>query len=86
MKSKISNQDLYSWCLEQASDRYCGTLSQDKIDKLNQQEFPWTYYENELDKLGYHWKKNNPNGLRVLSLFIFITVGQNVLSKIFVIL
>lgn len=55
---------LFTWCLEQASERYCGTLSQARIDILNSIEFPWAYYENELDKLGYHWKKNNPNGVR----------------------
>jgi|GEM_PF-3765881 hypothetical protein len=64
MSKKTDNQKLYTWCLEQASDRYCGTLSQEKIDKLNSMDFPWAYYEDELDKLGYHWKKNNPDGIR----------------------
>lgn len=61
-------QQLYEWCLEQASARYQGKLSQDKIDKLNSLEFPWEYYEEELDKLGYHWKKNNPDGIRYKEL------------------
>lgn len=56
--------DLHTWCLEQASARYMGTLPQDKIDKLNSLNFPWEHYEEELDKLGYHWEKNNPNGIR----------------------
>lgn len=57
-------EGIYVWCLEQASDRYKGILSQDKIEKLNSIEFDWEYYENELDMLGYNWKKNNPNGIR----------------------
>ena len=55
---------LYNWCLDQAAARYMGALSQDKIEKLNALEFPWAYYEEELDKLGFHWNKNNPDGVR----------------------
>lgn len=61
---KISKQELYTWCLEQASARFMGTLSQDKIDKLNELNFPWEIYEEELDNLGYAWELNNPNGIR----------------------
>jgi len=52
-------EKLYIWCLEQASARFMGTLSQDKIDKLDSLDFPWDYYERELDKLGFDWKKNS---------------------------
>lgn len=62
--SEESLNGLYNWCLEQASDRYRGLLSEEQIDKLNSIDFPWGYYEEELDKLGYHWQKNNPNGKR----------------------
>ena len=58
------NGELYVWCLEQASARYQGILSQEKIDKLNSIGFDWVYYENALDEIGYSWKSNNPNGLR----------------------
>lgn len=61
---KSNKSDLYAWCLEQASERYRGTLSKEKQDKLNDIQFDWNHYENELDKLGYHWKKNNPTGVR----------------------
>ena len=61
---KISERELYLWCLQQAADRYMGTLSQDKIDLLNDELFPWGYYEEQLDKMGFDWKKNNPNGKR----------------------
>lgn len=56
--------DLYNWCLEQAAMRFMGKLSQEQIDKLNSINFPWAYYEQELDNLGFHWAKNNPNGKR----------------------
>ncbi len=68
IKAFFEEQSLYAWCLEQASDRYRGELAQEKIDKLDSIGFPWAYYENELDKLGYHWKKNNPNGVRYKDL------------------
>lgn len=58
--TKKEQQDLYIWCLEQASERYRGTLSTEKIDKLNAMNFSWEYYEKELDKLGFDWKKNVP--------------------------
>lgn len=58
------NNKLYKWCLEQASQRYCGMLEQDKIEKLNSIGFDWVYWENELDKFGYCWELNNPNGVR----------------------
>ena len=64
MIEKLNENELYNWCLEQAAARFMGTLSQDKIDKLNSLEFPWAYYEEELDKLGFHWRKNNPQGVR----------------------
>jgi hypothetical protein len=65
-KTMTTNEEnmLYVWCLEQASARYKEILSQEKIDELNSVGFPWAFYENELDKLGYHWKKNNPKGKR----------------------
>jgi len=50
--------NLYAWCLTQAADRYMGTLSQEKIDKLNSVNFSWEHYESELDKLGFDWEKN----------------------------
>ncbi len=58
------NKQLFDWCLEQAHARYTGQLTQDQLNKLNGIDFPWAYYENELDKLGYSWKKNNPDGKR----------------------
>lgn len=60
----MNSQDLYNWCLEQASARYCNQLTEEQLKKLNDIDFPWAYYEDELDKLGYHWKKNNPTGIR----------------------
>lgn len=64
-KDKIQDyKELFDWCLEQAAARYMGKLSQEKIDKLNSIGFPWDYYEEELDKLGFHWEKNNPQGKR----------------------
>ncbi len=57
-------QALFNWCLEQASARYMGLLSQEQIDKLNSLEFPWSHFEEELDKLGYSWNRNNPTGVR----------------------
>jgi hypothetical protein len=62
--STMEDEKLYIWCLEQVSERYMGTLSQEKIDKLNNINFPWDYYEEELDQLGYDWEKNNPDGVR----------------------
>lgn len=41
--TKKEQQDLYIWCLEQASERYRGTLSTEKIDKLNAMNFSWEY-------------------------------------------
>jgi hypothetical protein len=58
------DQEIYDWCLEQAANRFMGKLSQAKIDKLNSIEFPWAHYEEELDKLGFYWEKNNPDGVR----------------------
>jgi hypothetical protein len=58
----VKKDDLFNWCLEQAAAKYMGTLDQEKIDKLNALEFPWSYYEEELDKLGFHWAKNSPTG------------------------
>lgn len=63
-EEKTEQDKLYDWCLEQASARFMGLLSQEQIDKLNSTDFPWAYYEEELDKLGYNWKKNNPKGVR----------------------
>lgn len=59
-----NNQELYEWCLDQAIDRYMGTLSEEQFNLLQAIEFPWGYYEDELDKLGFNWAKNNPNGVR----------------------
>ncbi len=64
MENKFKEDELYIWCLEQASARFMGIVPQEKIDKLNSLEFPWAYYEDEFDKLGYHWEKNNPQGVR----------------------
>ena len=65
LKEDTTEEDkLYNWCLEQASARFMGLLSQEQIDKLNSTGFDWVYYENELDNLGYHWKKNKPKGVR----------------------
>ncbi len=61
-----NQQALFDWCLLQASERYMGHLSVDQVDKLNSIGFPWAYYEEELDKLGYDWKRNNPTGVRVM--------------------
>lgn len=58
----VKKEDLFDWCLEQVAARYMETLDQDKIDKLNSIEFPWEYYEDELDKLGFNWEKNSPTG------------------------
>jgi hypothetical protein len=63
-KNVGKKEKLFDWCLEQASLRFMGKLPQDKIDKLNSIEFPWAYYEEELDKLGYNWERNNPSGVR----------------------
>jgi len=41
--TKKEQQDLYIWCLEQASEQYRGTLSTEKIDKLNAMNFSWEY-------------------------------------------
>lgn len=60
---KKENPSLYNWCLEQAAARYMGQLTQRQIDLLNAENFPWDYYENELDKLGCDWKMNNPDGV-----------------------
>lgn len=57
-------EDLYNWCLKQAAERYEVVLTEEKFQKLESLQFPWAYYENELDKFGYFWKKNNPNGVR----------------------
>ncbi len=64
MAKKTQEERLYEWCLEQASARYMGLLSPEQEDKLNSIDFPWAFYEEELDKLGYSWKKNNPDGVR----------------------
>lgn len=55
---------LFDWCLEQASARYMDLLTPAQFEKLQGLGFPWEYYEDHLDKLGYHWKKNNPEGVR----------------------
>ena len=47
---KNKRDNLYAWCCMQASDRLTGTLSQDRIDKLDSIGFDWKYYENELFK------------------------------------
>lgn len=65
---KKNNQALYTWCLENASARFMGILEQDKIDKLNSDEFDWIYWEEELDKMGYRWDLNNPDGVRYKDL------------------
>lgn len=62
------DESLYNWCLQQAMDRYMGTLSEDKLKKLEEIDFPFDYYEEELDKLGFHWEKNNPNGKRYIKI------------------
>lgn len=62
--TKREQNDLHTWCLEQASARYMGILGQDEIDRLTSLDFPWAHFENELDKLGYSWEKNNPDGKR----------------------
>lgn len=65
IKKEKEEDDMYVWCLEQASDRYKGELSQDKIElllKVDKNFF--VFYEDELDKLGYDWERNNPNGIR----------------------
>lgn len=53
-----------TWCLEQAAARFMDNLSQEQIDVLTSLDFPWNYWENELDKAGFHWNKNNPAGKR----------------------
>ncbi len=67
-KIKKKEQDLHVWCLEQADARFRGLLSQDRIEKLDSLDFPWAHYEEELDKLGYYWEKNNPDGVRYKDL------------------
>ena len=62
--SEDEAKDLYDWCIEQAVARYRDKLSPEKFEKLESVGFPWAYYENELDKFGFHWKKNNPKGVR----------------------
>lgn len=54
------NQDLYTWCLEQAAAKYMGHLSDEQIKKLNDVQFNWEYYEGVLDKLGFDWISNSP--------------------------
>ncbi len=54
----MNKKDLHAWCLEQAALRYMEELPQEQIDNLNSQNFPWEYYENELDKLGFNWERN----------------------------
>jgi len=56
--------ELYNWCLEQAAARYIGTMTKEQFDSLQSLDFPWEYYENELNNLGFHWYKNNPEGIR----------------------
>lgn len=63
-ESEDEAKDLYDWCIEQAVARYRDKLSPEKFEKLESVGFPWAYYENELDKFGFHWKKNNPKGVR----------------------
>ncbi len=60
----MDEKNLRDWCLEQAMLRYMGKLEQWQLDKLEEVEFPFDYWEDQLDKLGFYWKKNNPNGVR----------------------
>lgn len=55
---------IYEWCLEQAAKRHMGNLTQQQIEKLESLNFPFVLCEEELDKLGFHWQANNPNGSR----------------------
>lgn len=60
-KERASEENLYAWCLEQAADKLMGTMSKEHLEKLNDIGFPWSYYEGELDKLGFNLDKNKSN-------------------------
>lgn len=40
---------LFEWCLDQAMERRNGTLSLEKIKKLDSQGFKWDYYDGFAD-------------------------------------
>jgi len=60
---KITHE-AYAWCLETAIARFQNTLTKEQFTVLEQLQFPFAYAEEELDKLGFHWAKNNPEGIR----------------------
>ena len=62
--SAYDEQELYNWCLEQTIARYMGELTPEQLRKLESINFPFARYEQVLDEMGFHWKKNNPNGVR----------------------
>jgi len=67
-KNNMKEKKLYDWCLEQAVARFMGSLTDEHFIKLQSLDFPWEYYESELDKLGFNWSRNNPDGVRYKDL------------------